>query len=90
MEKGYQCIYRNHERFFTYGNVADNNLDIMVKLFGNLKGYVFADKGFINAKASESLMNKGLLLDFISCSRFNIPILHNKLFGYWVPVFCFS
>lgn len=48
--------------FFTPGNVADNNLDTMVKLFGNLKGYAFADKGFINAKASESLMNKGLLL----------------------------
>jgi len=48
--------------FFTPGNVADNNLDTMVKFFGKLKGYAFADKGFINAKASESLMNKGLLL----------------------------
>jgi Transposase DDE domain len=48
--------------FLHPGNVADNNLDTMVKHFGKLKGYAFADKGFINARASESLMNKGLLL----------------------------
>jgi len=48
--------------FFTPGNIADNNLDIMVKLFSKLKGYAFADKGFINQKATETLLEKGLHL----------------------------
>ena len=48
--------------FFTPGNVADNNESIIIKLFSKLKGWAFADKGFINQKASEILMEKGLLL----------------------------
>lgn len=34
----------------------------MIKLFSKLKGCAFADKGFINQKASENLIEKGLLL----------------------------
>lgn len=48
--------------FFTPANVADNNTEIMIKLFSKLKGLVFADKGFINKTASETLIEKGLLL----------------------------
>lgn len=48
--------------FFTAGNIADNNTDIMLSLFGKLKGLVFADKGFINGKATEMLMEKGIQL----------------------------
>ncbi|MFT4092586.1 MAG: IS982 family transposase, partial [Niabella sp.] len=45
---------------FTTGNIADNNTEHMLKLFGNLKGQLFADKGFINQKAFEQLLSKGL------------------------------
>ena len=48
--------------FFTLGNVADNHLDTMIKLFSRLKGWAFADKGFINHKAVEQLLSKGLHL----------------------------
>ena len=48
--------------FFTAGNIADNNMEVMVKLFSKLKGWAFADKGFINQKATEALLEKGLLL----------------------------
>ncbi len=48
--------------FFTPGNVADNNLPTMIKLFSKLKGWAFADKGFINQKAVEQLLSKGLHL----------------------------
>ncbi|ANH80067.1 hypothetical protein A8C56_02890 [Niabella ginsenosidivorans] len=45
---------------FTTGNVADNNTEQMLKLFDKLKGQVFADRGFINQKAFEQLLGKGL------------------------------
>lgn len=48
--------------FFTPANVADNNFTIMLKLFSKLKGWAFADKGFINQKAVEELLSKGLHL----------------------------
>lgn len=48
--------------FFTMGNIADNNLATMIKLFAKLKGWAFADKGFINQKAMEELLSKGLHL----------------------------
>lgn len=48
--------------FFTPANLADNQTEIIVKLFSKLKGLAFADKGFINQKASEILIEKGLLL----------------------------
>ncbi len=48
--------------FFTMGNIADNNLATMIKLFSKLKGWAFADKGFINQKAMEELLSKGLHL----------------------------
>lgn len=48
--------------FFIMGNVADNHLDTMIRLFSKLKGWAFADKGFINQKAVEQLLSKGLHL----------------------------
>lgn len=48
--------------FFTMGNVADNHLGTMLKLFSTLKGWAFADKGFINQKAVEQLLSQGLHL----------------------------
>lgn len=47
---------------FTKGNVADNSGSVMRRLFKKLKGLVFADKGFINAKVAEELMAGGLQL----------------------------
>lgn len=47
---------------FTKGNVADNNIGTMLKLFGKLRGLAFADKGFINQKAFDSLFKNGLQL----------------------------
>ena len=48
--------------FLTKGNVADNSGSVMRRLFKKLKGLVFADKGFINAKVAEELMGGGLQL----------------------------
>ena len=45
---------------FTKGNVADNNMETMLKLFENLQGLAFADKGFINQKAFEQLFKSGI------------------------------
>jgi hypothetical protein len=47
---------------FTTANTADNNLKQMLKLFGNLQGLVFADKGFINNAATQQLLQRGLHL----------------------------
>ena len=47
---------------FTKGNVADNNIGTMLKLFEKLRGLAFADKGFINQKAFDSLLKNGLQL----------------------------
>ena len=47
---------------FTKGNVADNNIGTMLKLFEKLRGLVFADKGFIHQKAFDSLFKNGLQL----------------------------
>lgn len=48
--------------FLTKGNVADNNGSVMRRLFKGLKGVAFADKGFINQKAAEDLLEGGLRL----------------------------
>lgn len=48
--------------FFTMGNVADNHLAKMVRLFSKLKGWAFADKVFFNQKAVEQLLTQGLHL----------------------------
>ena len=45
---------------FTGANIADNNINQMLKLFDKLQGWLFADKGFINQSAFEQLMQKGL------------------------------
>jgi len=44
----------------TPANIADNNLEMMKKVFKNLKGYVFADKGFISQPAFEHFYQAGL------------------------------
>ncbi len=41
-------------------NVADNNMDTMLKLFEKLNGLAFGDKGFINQKTIEELFKNGL------------------------------
>lgn len=43
-------------------NIADNSFHMMKKLFKNLKGYVFADKGFLSQKAFEYFYLSGLKL----------------------------
>ena len=48
--------------FVEKGNKADSNASLMQRLFKGLRGLAFADKGFINAKASEDLMSQGLRL----------------------------
>lgn len=44
----------------TPGNIADNSYETMVHLFRNLKGLLFADKGFISAKAFNTCFENGL------------------------------
>ena len=44
----------------TPANIADNNFAMMKKVFKNLKGYVFADKGFISQPAFEHFYQSGL------------------------------
>lgn len=46
----------------TPANVADNDVKIWKKLFKNLQGKVFGDKGFISSKGSEALLDQGLHL----------------------------
>lgn len=62
---------------FTGGNAADNNLNQLMKLFDKLQGWVFADKGFINQKAFEQLLQNGLHL--VTGIRANMK---NKLMNY--------
>ena len=46
--------------FVTPANIADNNFAMMKRLFKNLKGFVFADKGFISQQAFEHFYQLGL------------------------------
>jgi len=62
---------------FTAANLADNNIHQMMKLFDKLKGWAFADKGFINGQATEQLLQKGLHL--LTGIRSNMK---NKLMNY--------
>lgn len=62
---------------FTTANQADNNIGQLMKLFDKLKGWAFADKGFINGKATEQLLHKGLHL--VTGIRSNMK---NKLMNY--------
>ena len=48
--------------FLTPANVGDNNGGAIRRLFKGLKGLAFADKGFINGRAAEALMDQGLRL----------------------------
>lgn len=50
------------QAFISPGKVADNNATTMKRLFKGIKGLVFADKGFINGKVAEELIDKGLQL----------------------------
>jgi hypothetical protein len=60
--------------FITPGNVADSSEATIKRLFKGLTGVAFADKGFINAKAFEALLQGGLKL--ITSIRSNMK---NKL-----------
>jgi hypothetical protein len=62
---------------FTTGNVADNSTNQLLKLFDKLQGWAFADKGFINQKALEQLLQRGLHL--ITGIKTNMK---NKLMNY--------
>lgn len=44
----------------TPANIADNNIDMMRKMFNKLQGFVFADRGFISQKAFQEFYHKGL------------------------------
>ena len=46
----------------TKASKADNNYDWMIKFFKGLNGFLFTDKGFLSAKAFETLYNDGLKL----------------------------
>ena len=46
----------------TPGNVADNNLQLGLKLCRNLCGKLFGDKGYISQKLQEGLARQGLFL----------------------------
>lgn len=46
--------------FITSANRADNNFEVMKKLFKRIKGLVFADKGFISKQAFDFFYNIGL------------------------------
>jgi hypothetical protein len=46
--------------FVTPANQADNSEKILRRLFTSLKGYVYADKGFIHQKIVEEFYQKGL------------------------------
>src|SRR5271155_475103 len=41
-------------------NIADNNLKMMKKIFRRLKGFVFADKGFLSQQAFDYFYQTGL------------------------------
>lgn len=41
-------------------NIADNNITMMRRMFNKLKGFVFADKGFISQQAFEEFYQQGL------------------------------
>ena len=67
---------------FNKGNVADNNTETMLKLFDNLNGLAFADKGFINQKAFEALFKSGIqVITGIKSNMKNklMPINHKLL-----------
>lgn len=44
----------------TPANIADNNFSMMKRIFQSLKGFVFADKGFISQHAFEHFYHLGL------------------------------
>jgi hypothetical protein len=44
----------------TTAGIADNNFSMMKKMFKNLKGYAFADKGFLSQTAFEYFYQAGL------------------------------
>ena len=47
---------------FTPANIADNNANMLYKLFDMLKGKAFGDRGFITRKTFENLLKRGLKL----------------------------
>lgn len=62
---------------FTPGNVADNNFEMMTRFFADLKGKIFADRGYISSKAFKDLFAKGVTV--ITKVRSNMK---NRLMDY--------
>jgi hypothetical protein len=62
------------QAFITPANTSDSSTTTITRLFKGLKGWAFADKGFINQRAFESLFERGLKL--ITTLRSNMK---NKL-----------
>jgi uncharacterized protein (DUF2164 family) len=60
--------------FVTPANVADNNISAMKRLFKKLKGWLFADKGFISQQAFDYFYSQGLKV--VTTTRSNMK---NKL-----------
>jgi hypothetical protein len=44
----------------TAGNIADNNFELLVKLFKNVKGLMIGDKGFLSSKVFQECYEHGL------------------------------
>jgi len=69
------------QAFVTPGNVADNALSTLKRLFRKLSGLAFADKGFASQKAFTPLFEQGLKL--ITSIRSNMKnklvLLHEKM-----------
>ncbi|MDQ3845721.1 MAG: IS982 family transposase [Bacteroidota bacterium] len=67
--------------FLTTGNVSDGSEATIKRLFKGLRGVAFADKGFINPKAFEALLEGGLKLvtSIRSNMKNKVMILQEKL-----------
>jgi hypothetical protein len=68
------------QAFVTPGNVADNALSTLKRLFRGLTGLAFADKGFASQKAFTPLYEQGLkLITYIRSNMKNkLVLLHEK------------
>jgi Transposase DDE domain len=69
------------QAFVTPGNVADNALATLKRLFKGLSGLAFADKGFASQKAFTPLFEQGLkLITYIRSNRKNkLVLLQEKM-----------
>ena len=69
------------------GNIADNHFETMIHLFKNLKGFIFADKGFISKKALLIYKKSGkTCFTTVTISITLFAISEYKEFALWEPV----